>query len=244
MPSLPEEHDGYRYLLSYRSGIRGFRYSGGGRAEGTGRQLGRLPSRLFFTPEKAERLKRRVDTDETLRAAWQEQLELAERLLEEKLISKEHAESGSGQHGNYGGPSSQVSRLASVLGLAYRITGEKRYAEKVRDALIHYGGLKRWAGNANHDPPWHSELNTARFCFAYAVGYDSIHDFLSEQERATIRESMIRLGILPTLNDWVLSEQRIHALDSMGHNCGAFVWPWRGWRHCHCWGMTRVPRVG
>ncbi len=29
---------------------------------------------------------------------------------------------------------------------------------------------------------------------------------------------MIRLGILPTLNDWVLPGERIHALDSMGHN--------------------------
>ena len=174
--------------------------------------------RLFFTPEKTERLKRRVESDETLRAAWQEQLELAESLIEEQLVSKEDAESGSGQHGNYGGPSSQVSRLASVLGLAYRMTGEKRYAEKVRDALIHYGGLNRWAGDAKRDPPWHSELNTARFCFAYAVGYDSVYDFLSEDERTTVRESMIRLGILPTLNDWVLSEKRIHALDSMGHN--------------------------
>lgn len=31
-------------------------------------------------------------------------------------------------------------------------------------------------------------------------------------------EAMARLGILPTLNDWVLPERRIHALDSMGHN--------------------------
>jgi len=29
---------------------------------------------------------------------------------------------------------------------------------------------------------------------------------------------MVRLGILPALNDWVLPERRIHALDSMGHN--------------------------
>ncbi len=29
---------------------------------------------------------------------------------------------------------------------------------------------------------------------------------------------MVRLGILPTLDDWILPEKRIHALDSMGHN--------------------------
>jgi len=98
------------------------------------------------------------------------------------------------------------------------MTGEKRYAKKLRDALIHYGTLSRWAGDAHRDPPWHSELNTARFCYGYAVGYDSIYDYLSEQERKTIAGSMVRLGIKPTLDDWILGEKRIHALDSMGHN--------------------------
>jgi len=98
------------------------------------------------------------------------------------------------------------------------MTGEKRYAKKLRDALIHYGTLSRWAGDAHRDPPWHSELNTARFCYGYALGYDSIYDFLSEHERKTIAGSMVRLGIKPTLDDWILGEKRIHALDSMGHN--------------------------
>ena len=91
-------------------------------------------------------------------------------------------------------------------------------AGKLRDALIHYSNLGRWAGDAHHDPPWHSELNTARFCYGYAVGYDSIYDFLSEDERKTVAGAMVRLGILPTLDDWILGEKRIHALDSMGHN--------------------------
>ncbi len=174
--------------------------------------------RLFFTASMIARLQRRMGESDTLRTAWQDQHARANRLLQEEFVSKEYAEGGSGQHGNYGRPSNQVVRLATVLGLAYRMTGEPRYAEKLRNALIHYGSYERWAGDAHHDPPWHSELNTARFCFAYAVGYDSIHDFLSEDERATIRQSMIRLGILPTLNDWILPQQRIHALDSMGHN--------------------------
>ncbi|MHC4326141.1 MAG: heparinase II/III domain-containing protein, partial [Planctomycetota bacterium] len=72
--------------------------------------------------------------------------------------------------------------------------------------------------DAHHDPPWHSELNTARFCYGYAVGYDSIYDFLSEEEKKTVAGAMVRLGILPTLDDWILGGKRIHALDSMGHN--------------------------
>ena len=33
----------------------------------------------------------------------------------------------------------------STLGLAYRVTGNKEYAQKLKEALLHYGGLSRWA---------------------------------------------------------------------------------------------------
>ncbi|MBW7991842.1 MAG: hypothetical protein FVQ84_17740 [Planctomycetes bacterium] len=173
---------------------------------------------LLFTAEKLERLRKRTDEDKLFSEAWDKLLVRADRLLEAELVSKEYAEGGAGQHGNYGRPSSQIVDMAGTLGLAYRMTGEKRYAKKLRDALIHYGTLSRWAGDAHRDPPWHSELNTARFCYGYAVGYDSIYDYLSEQERKTIAGAMVRLGIKPTLDDWILGEKRIHALDSMGHN--------------------------
>ncbi len=180
------------------------------------RQLSR--PMLFFTAEKLKRLRERIAEDEIFSEAWDKLLGRANRLLKAKLVSKEYAEGGTGQHGNYGRPSSQITDMGGTLGLAYQITGDKRYAEKLRDAFIYYGGLNRWAGDAHQDPPWHSELNTARFCYGYAVGYDSIYDFLSEDERKTISASMIRLGIGPTLDDWILGEKRIHALDSMGHN--------------------------
>ena len=174
--------------------------------------------RLFFTAEKITQLRQRIERDERARAGWQRIKGRADRQLGEELVSKEYAEGGTGQHGNYGRPSSQMVSMASNLGLAYRMTGKRDYAQKLKEAMMHHGRLARWAGDANRTPPWHSELNTARFCFGYAVGYDSIHDFLTDAERTSIAESMIRLGILPTLNDWVLGGQRIHALDSMGHN--------------------------
>ncbi|MDP8246269.1 MAG: heparinase II/III family protein [Candidatus Hinthialibacter antarcticus] len=174
--------------------------------------------RLFFTQAKVEALQQKLPNDEALQAAWKQILGRADRYLNDELVSLDYAESGSGQHGNYGRPSNQVRGMAAMLGLAYQMTGEEKYAEKLRLALLHFIQLKRWAGDAQRDPPWHSELNTARFCFGYAVGYDSIHDYLSEADRERIRDGMARLGIVPTMNDWVLPAQRIHALDSMGHN--------------------------
>ncbi len=189
----------------------------GQQAADTGRWNNARP-RLFFTPDKLSRLRQRIEQEDRFRLAWQRLQERADRQLKDKLISKEYAEGGTGQHGNYGTPGNQIANMAATLGLAYRVTGNKEYAEKLKEALLHYGELARWAGDAGNVPPWHSELNTARFCFGYAVGYDCLYDYLSPTERASIAQAMIRLGILPTLNDWLLPGQRIHALDSMGHN--------------------------
>jgi hypothetical protein len=174
--------------------------------------------RLFFTAKRIDELRQRIEKEGPVKDAWENILKRADRTLDERLVSKEYADGGSGQHGNYGRPSSQIANMAGTLGLAYQMTGQKRYADKLTEALLHYGTLRRWAGDAKREPPWNSELNTARFCYGYAVGYDSIHDCLSPEDRQTIARDMIRLGILPTLNDWVLGEKRIHALDSMGHN--------------------------
>ncbi len=195
-------------------------FAAGAFAQDNNRQVSKLPNRprLFFTAERIKSLQERAAEDSVFKEASDKLFERADRFLEAKLVSKEYAEGGSGQHGNYGRPSSQIADMGSMLGLAYQMTRNKRYAEKLREAMIHYGTFNRWAGDAHHDPPWHSELNTARFCYGYAHGYDSIYDFLSEDERKTIVESMVQLGILPTLDDWVLGEKRIHALDSMGHN--------------------------
>ncbi|MCD6393199.1 MAG: hypothetical protein J7M40_06800, partial [Planctomycetes bacterium] len=142
--------------------------------------------RLFYTAEKIAGLWERAKTDDAVRQAWQRQLARAGGLLDDKLVAKEYAEGGSGQHGNYGRPSGQIVQMAGTLGLAWRMTGDKRYAEKLKDALIHFGTFDRWAGDAHHDPPWHSELNTARFCFGYAIGFDSIYDYLSQADRKKI----------------------------------------------------------
>jgi hypothetical protein len=174
--------------------------------------------RLYFTKGKLKELRQKISDDTIVRQAWEDMLKRADMLVKEKLVSREYAESGSGQHGNYGRPSSQISAMGTTLGLAYQMTGKSEYAKKLREALLHYGKLNRWAGDAKRDPPWNSELNTARFCFGYAVGYDSIHDYLSESDRKTIIQTMVERGILPTLNDWILPKKRIHALDSMGHN--------------------------
>ena len=52
------------------------------------------------------------------------------------------------------------------LSLAYRMTGEKRFAERARDAVLRL----RWSDSMllKRDPPWHAGLGTARSCYESA----------------------------------------------------------------------------
>lgn len=144
----------------------------------------------------------------------------ADALLERPLVPEAEADQADTQHGNYDRPSTHIADLGLTAGLAWAVTGEQRYARGLRAALLHYTGYAKWFGRGlrRNDPPWQAELNTARFCFGVATGYDFLGAQLSAGERRQIAAGLIRLGILPTLEDWVLPDRRIHALDSMGHN--------------------------
>lgn len=173
--------------------------------------------RIFYNAASLEHLRHMLASDAEADAALKKR---GEELLEAEFVPESVAEFGGGQQANYIVPSTQISEMGLTLGLLFHLTGDNRYAKKLRDAMLYYGKYVRWAGPglAERFPPWHSELDTTTFSFGYSAGYDALHSFLSETDRKTIAESMIRLGLLPTLNDWILPGARVHALDSMGHN--------------------------
>lgn len=179
-----------------------------------------LHPRLYFDPSFIQDLRLKIQSNPDIGEKWSELQQQADRLLTAEWIDESYADALDSQHGNYGEPSGQVSQMGMILGLAYQVTGNPKYAEKLRDALLFYSNYKKWIGKAleRRNPPWTSELNTARFCYGFGVGFDCIYDFLTPEERTIICDSVVRLGILPTLNDWILPEKRIHAMDTMGHN--------------------------
>lgn len=173
--------------------------------------------RLFYNAASLEQLRRALAAHT---AADTDLKQHGEEMLAARLIPEAEAMRGESQHANYGEPGNQMSDLGLTLGLLYQLTGDRRYADKLREAMLYYVQYVRWTAPSfgHRTPPWHSELDTAKFSFGYATGYDALHDFLSEADRRTITDAMVRLAILPTLNDWVLPGRRIHSFDSMGHN--------------------------
>ena len=179
-------------------------------------QLANHP-RLFYDTASLERLRQLLLTDVAAAADLKKH---GEGLLTAKLIPESVAMSGEGQHANYGKPGDQMSEMGLALGLLYQLTHDRRYAGKLREAMLYYSNYVRWTAQSfgHRSPPWHSELDTAKFGFGYATGYDALYAVLSDADRKTIADVMVRLAVLPLLDDWVLPGTRIHSFDSMGHN--------------------------
>jgi len=157
--------------------------------------------RLFFTAARIAQLKERIAADKSSAEAWA-------RILSTANEAVEHPDTAS------------ASRAMEELALAYRMTGDKRYAALVRDGLRNELKKPNWGEPdlLKRDPVWHAGLGLARTLYAAATAFDAVHDALTPEERREIAKGIVALGILPTLNDWVLGPNRIHTLDTMGHN--------------------------
>ncbi len=152
---------------------------------------------LLFTPERVEKAKKAISTDKAREKAWQSILSQADALLEKNDIRK-----------------------MEYLALAYQMTGDKKYGEKLRTMLLDIAKIPSWADSEMmmRNPAWRSELQMAHKSFQIAVAYDAVYNMLSPKERKEIAEGVWRLAGEPLLGDWLLDETRIHSLNSMGHN--------------------------
>jgi hypothetical protein len=181
-----------------------------------GRRIGR--PRLFYNTTALQRIRRTLASDPVTDSLLKNH---GEELLKAEFYPESVAEIGGGQQANYNLPGSQIADMGLTLGLLYQLTGEKRYAEKLRSALLHYAGYVRWGGGpalAQRVPLWHSVLETTEFSFGYSTGYDALWEFLTGEDQKALAEAMARKAVEPVLNDWILPGERIHSLDSMGHN--------------------------
>ncbi|HEX8315669.1 MAG TPA: heparinase II/III family protein, partial [Flavisolibacter sp.] len=150
---------------------------------------------LFYTPQKVQQTKERIKTDTLMNRVWEEMKANADKAID-------------------GGRPGNIEELSFV----YRMTGDKKYAEAAKKGLLQLLSKPAWDGMDDRTPRWNSGLATARGNFTSAVVFDAIYDYLTKEERKKLSESIVKLGIEPSLNDWVSNDKRLHALNSMGHN--------------------------
>ncbi|PWK21650.1 uncharacterized protein DUF4962 [Arcicella aurantiaca] len=159
--------------------------------------MGQKHQNLFFTKLKIEELKQRIKTDSETANNWNDVYSVATA----QLTKNDHTK-------------------IDYVALSYLVTGEKKFAEATKKILLDLTTQKTWSNPEmlKRQPAWTSDLKTAEKCWEVAIGLDAIYDELSREERTIIVNGLMKNGVRPALNEWLLPETRIHSLNSMGHN--------------------------
>lgn len=152
---------------------------------------------LLFTPQRVEAAKKAVKTDTAMAAAWQ------------KILAEADAQLAKGD-----------VRKLEYPALAYQMTGDKKYSDKIREVLGKTSKVKSWGDTEMlaRTPAWRSELQMAHRAFQLAVAYDAVYADMTPSERKEIARGLYNLAVEPLLGDWLNEPTRIHSLNSMGHN--------------------------
>ncbi len=156
-------------------------------------------SYLLHTDANVAKLKRQIQNTPAVKSAWEEQLEKANKLLEKDRCGAADCQ---------------------LLGLAYRMTGDDKYAESIKRILLDYTSRKTWEGRdlLNREPAWTGGLNTSHTGFYISLGYDCIYHYLTSKERKQIAEGLVRVCIEPLKSNWLNPQESFHTFDTMGHN--------------------------
>lgn len=152
---------------------------------------------LLFTPQRVKAAASAARNDSVMQQAMQSILSTADDQLSRNDIMK-----------------------MEYLALAYQLTDDHRYCDKLKEMLQNIAKTESWA-NAEmmqRDPQWRSELQMAHRSFQMALAYDAIYNDLTPSERKHLAQEFYRLCVEPLLGDWLTDDARIHSLNSMGHN--------------------------
>lgn len=98
--------------------------------------------------------------------------------------------------------SREALRRIYFLSYTYRMTEDKKYAERAKKELLSVCNFKDW--NPQHF------LDIAEMITGVAIGYDWLYDYLPDEIRKKIRNAIIEKGILParnTKNSWFYNSE-------------------------------------
>lgn len=97
------------------------------------------------------------------------------------------------------GTSREALRRVFYLSYSYRMTEDAKYAERAENEMMAAANFSDW--NPSHF------LDVGEMTMALAIGYDWLHDQLSEESRQIIREAILEKGLEPSFDpdyNWFL----------------------------------------
>ena len=86
------------------------------------------------------------------------------------------------------------------LGMAYKLTGDSKYARRLYDELENVASFKDWN-------PYHF-LDVGEMSCAFGIGYDWVYECMSEDERKKIRAAIKEKALEPAMDDYLDRERK------------------------------------
>jgi hypothetical protein len=149
--------------------------------------------RLMLKEDRLAELKRLYQTDPVLQSYVEKSLHTADRTLTKPLLEYKIPDGL-----RLLATSRDCMARVYALGLAWRWTGEKKYADNLLKNILAVCAFPDW--NPRHF------LDTAEMSHAVGVAYDWLYPILSETDRETIRQGLIQHGLEPGLKAYAGTE--------------------------------------
>lgn len=141
--------------------------------------------RLLVLDAQLEASRKMIQGDPALRALHQRLQSDAEQLLAERPLQYKI---GGVEHTLLDVSRTMESRVLLLAGL-YRLDGDRRFAVRAREEMLSAASFPDWF-------PKHF-LDTGEMTATLGIGYDWLFDFLSPEDRRTIRQAIIDKGLKP-----------------------------------------------
>src|ERR1043166_5776289 len=170
--------------------------------------------RLLLLNAVLPRVKRNIKDDPPVRSWYERLQEEAQKMLAEPPVKHRLAPDLLAE-------SRAALRRISTLAGVYRLDGDRRKAARARDEMFAAASLPDW------NPPHF--LDTAEMTNALGIGYDWLFDYLSPEDRVTIRTAIVEKGLKPGLKDyaqgarWSVRENNWNQLCNGGLTVGALA---------------------
>lgn len=155
---------------------------------------GEMRPRVIATKEDFDRIRKFKDTDERLKKVVDAVISSAD----EKLSDGEQTFALEGKQRILDKARYYLERNL-VLGFAYQVTGEEKYAEKLWQGMETVLKYPDW--NQTH------MIDSGEMLMNVSIGYDWIYDYLTEEQREFVRERVMYLGLNPA--DDILRDLRV-----------------------------------
>lgn len=159
---------------------------------------------LFITPEQQKTIAANIASDPFFKAMSEAILEEADRQVGQKpverILTGRRLLSVSRE---------SVNRIV-CLGMAYRLTGDAKYAKQGEAEMLAAAAFSDW--NPSHF------LDTAEMTGAMGIGYDWFYAALSEESRAVIRGAIVTKGINQSQPDSLMSNLKNNWWLASGNN--------------------------